>query len=320
VYCVIPRDLAPVLHELLRRHFSDSEVEVIVERRASERRTVRDRRERTNATAGERRLVRAVTGRRVGERRVPQFEVIQLELPRRARPFAERLVFIERLEPSTSELEELDSARLVMRFQQGDREAFALLYMRYFDRVYRYLRFALTDAHDAEDAAQQVFTRVLEALPRYERRPSTPFRAWLFAVVRNYLRTELLRRARTTPVDSPLTPSEEPSDERELHEDELRALSWISDPELQLFLDRLPLAQRQVLFLRYVLDLSHEQTAAVLGRSVLDVRSLQSRALRFLRQRLAAVGRVSGQRSRRGMVRRHRHAKVLRARRFALTP
>jgi RNA polymerase sigma-70 factor (ECF subfamily) len=230
------------------------------------------------------------------------------------------LVFVERLEPSRLEAEDLDSARLVTAFQAGDRHAFALLYARYFDRVYSFLRFALRSRDEAEDVTQQVFLKTLEALPRYERR-AQPFRAWLFTIARNHLRKELLRGARAQQrVELAASALDDGSEEDNAVSAQLRALSWISDPELQMFIERLPLAQRQVLFLRYALDLSHEQTAAVLGRGVLDVRQMQSRALRMLRARLAAVGRGSPHRARPGMVRRRDKSHVLRSRRFALMP
>jgi RNA polymerase sigma-70 factor (ECF subfamily) len=320
VYCLVPWDLAASLHELLRRHFRDDpKVEVVTERRRSDRRHAEDRRLADDeASFADRRLIRSLTGRRVGERRAVLACVDVPELPRRARRFADQLVFVERLEPSTQQAEDVDTARLVLRIQSGDREAFALLYMRYFDRVCGYLRVALNDADAAEDATQEVFVKLLEALPRYELR-SSPFRAWLFTIVRNHLRRELQRRSRVE-LSEPGTLREETGCLEDAEFDaQVRALSWISDKDLLLFVERLPVAQRQVLLLRYMLDLTHEQTAAVLGRSYEDVRKLQSRALNFLRARLAAVGRAPT-RSRPGMVRRRREARVLRWRRFALTP
>jgi RNA polymerase sigma-70 factor (ECF subfamily) len=212
-------------------------------------------------------------------------------------------------------VEDLDTARLVARIQAGDRDAFAVLYMRYFDRVYSYLRLVLRNDADAEDAVQQVFTKVWEALPRYEHRRQ-PFRAWLFVIVRRYAINQLDRHARTEVVDS-----EQVQRELDAHPraDELPVLGWISDRELVLFIERLPLAQRQVLMLRYMLDLSNSEIAAVLGRSPEDVRSLQSRALRFLRERLDAVGR-GADRPRVLMRRRVLQAPVIRQRRFALLP
>jgi DNA-directed RNA polymerase specialized sigma24 family protein len=95
-------------------------------------------------------------------------------------------------------------------------------------------------------------------------------------------------------------------------------LDWISDRELVLFVDRLPLAQRQVLLLRYMLDLTHAQIAEVLDRTPDDVRALHSRALRFLRTRLAALGRDARHGTRSRAMRPVREARVLRHRRFVL--
>jgi DNA-directed RNA polymerase specialized sigma24 family protein len=85
-----------------------------------------------------------------------------------------------------------------------------------------------------------------------------------------------------------------------------------------MFIERLPLAQRQVLLLRFMLDLSNDEIARVLDRSNDDVRLLQSRALRFLRDRLAAVGRTSTRPGRVPALRRFRQVPVLRSRRYAL--
>jgi hypothetical protein len=51
-----------------------------------------------------------------------------------------------------------------------DPAAFAHLYELYFARVFRYLRLRVEHESDAEDLAQQVFLRALNALPRYQAR------------------------------------------------------------------------------------------------------------------------------------------------------
>jgi RNA polymerase sigma-70 factor (ECF subfamily) len=320
VYCLIPQVLAPKLHDLLRRHFRDErDVEVIVDRRGRERRIAGERRTGEPKTpAQERRLIRGEGGRRVGERRAPLVSVDPpRELPRRATRHADALVFVERLEPSTQDVEDRDSARLVTRFQAGEREsAFAAVYNRYFDRVYGYLRNALRDPHEAEDAAQQVFTQMFEALPRYERRRQ-PFRAWLFVLVRNEAVSRLRKSGRLTVEESATI---ERRRDAAVGDGEPQALDWLSDRDLMLFVERLPLAQRQVLLLRYVLDLSNIQIAEILERTPTDVGKLHHRAVGVLRDRLAAVGRTPDQPAQRvDWRRRTRRVQTLRARRFALT-
>jgi RNA polymerase sigma-70 factor (ECF subfamily) len=321
IYCVVPQDLADKLHEPLRRHFRAApDVEVVVEQRHGERRRT-TRRSGAGASigrAGERRRIRNPEGRRVADRRAATVEADPPSLPRQAQRYADRIRFMARVAPSSEQAEDADTSRLVIRIQGGERELFAELYMRYFDRVYSYLRLALDDPHEAEDATQQVFLRVMEALPRYERR-RTPFRGWLFTVVRNQALTLLQRHNRVEVVD-PGELVEHRGGMVGSRADELRALGWINDGELLMFVERLPLAQRQVLMLRYMLDLSDAQTAAILGRSRADVRVLQSRAIHFLRKRLAAVGRESERDGTARMRRVRRQVTVLRARRWALVP
>jgi RNA polymerase sigma-70 factor (ECF subfamily) len=211
-------------------------------------------------------------------------------------------------------LADLEAARLVIRFQAGDAGAFAGLYRAYFDRVYGYLRVMLKDRHSAEDVTQQVFQEIYQAIPGYERR-DRPFRAWLFAIVRNQAVSYLRRTGKIDPV------APEEMARRAESMDEMagtEAIEWLADQDLVLFVERLPLPQRQVLLLRFMLDLRHAEVAQILGRSETDVRALQHRALRFLEQRLRAIGRVPRERGRATMRRSLRPAHVLRSRRFAL--
>jgi RNA polymerase sigma-70 factor (ECF subfamily) len=315
-YCIVPAELAARLHDPLRKHFSDDHsVEVIVEQRGTEQRRGADRRARALERRVERRKIRNVTGRRIADRRVTSLAVDPpAELPRRIKPFVGQLMFAERLEPSTQDAEDLDTAHLVVRFQAGDQDAFTDLYMRYFDRAYAYLRIALKDPHEAEDATQQVFMKVLEALPSYERR-SQPFRAWLFTVIRNYS-LDTIKRLRRMEAHDPFELGRQIADDADA---ETPVLQWITDRELVMFVERLPAAQREVLVLRYMFDLSTREIAELLGRKPDDIRVLHSRAVIFLRERLIATGRVPA-RGRGDVLMRSRFKQhgVLRARRWAL--
>jgi RNA polymerase sigma-70 factor (ECF subfamily) len=224
----------------------------------------------------------------------------------------EPLFFASRRE---SEEEEADTSELIVRFQAGDKEAFGPLYERYFDRVFGYLRVILKGTGEAEDATQTVFVKVFEALPRY--RSHKPFDHWLFTIVRNAAFDVLRRTGRIE-----LEEMEVLNRRRERPADDAAALSvldWIADNDLAFLVERLPLAQRQVLLLRYLLDLTSAEAARVLSRTPGDVRILQHRALRFLEERLDALGRrpVSSRKPdpMRAPI---RHDPVIRNRRFML--
>jgi RNA polymerase sigma-70 factor (ECF subfamily) len=187
--------------------------------------------------------------------------------------------------------------------------------MRYFDRVYGYLRVAFRDPHEAEDATQTVFMKVHDALDRYDRRRG-PFRAWLFTIVRNHALDELRRLKRIDPTESAEIDRERER-QRTDSDDDLGALGWVSDRDLLVFIERLPLQQRQVLMLRYMLELTPTEIGQLLSLTPEHVRKLQSRALEFLRARLTALGRTATGRPAR-MMRARKMAPVLRVRRFAL--
>lgn len=321
-YVIVPAKLAPRLHEALSEHFSTLPgYEVVIERRGgAERRSGRERRAGNGKAParGERRGIPDKSGRRVAERRSTVTDVPPPELPRRARRFTGELRFVRRMEPSTQKLEDSDTARAVARFQAGDREAFSLIYTRYFSRVYSYLRVALNSSHDAEDAAQEVFAKVLTGLPRY-RRQEQPFRAWLFTIVRN----EAISRLRKSGREELLAPDE--LDERrevssEPEEPQLPVLDWITDRDLGIFVERLTLQQRQVLLLRYLMDMRSEEIADVMGIQASQVRGIQRRAVDFLRERMVAIGREPKGVRRPEMQRFRKQAQVLRHRRFALDP
>jgi RNA polymerase sigma-70 factor (ECF subfamily) len=165
-----------------------------------------------------------------------------------------------------------------------DRDAFATLYSRYVESVYRYCYHRLGDQPTAEDATSQVFVRALAALPRYRERGS--FRSWLFAIAHNVV-TDLARSTRRAQahVDGPLTddvldPSPSPEE----------AVLAAQDAEsLQALLATLPDDQRRVLELR-LSGLSSPDVGRVLGRSPTAVRSLQFRAVERLRRLLADDG------------------------------
>jgi RNA polymerase sigma-70 factor, ECF subfamily len=209
---------------------------------------------------------------------------------------------------------DVQSARLVARAQAGDKAALPELYEQHFDGVYAYLRVALRDEHEAEDAAQEVFVSAMRGLPGYEPRPGTPFRAWLFRIARNEA-INRMRKLRRVEVEDP-----EQIGRRCAEALPTGTLARVSDDELLGMLECLPAVQRQALALRYMLDLTTEEVATVLGRTPDAVRQLEYRARRSLHARLAPLRTKETRFVRSAMVMRMRPLPVLRARRFVLAP
>ena len=282
IYCVVPRDLAAEFHDLLRDHFHrDPAVEVVVELRRQPRRQSGERRrtELPRPLALERRRIRARDGRRVADRRSATALAEPPSLPPAAAPYADRIVFLERVEPRDQAALDADTKRLVARFQSGEESLFDEIYMRHFGSVYGYAHTVVRDGQEAEDAAQEVFTRALQALPNYEIR-AVPFRAWLFRIARNVV-MDSLRLSRRVVVEDPTVLSsrrEGPVDQGH------GGLEWVSRREIAKRVERLPRAQRQVIVLRYLLDMPYDEIAGLIDETPRATRHLHSRAIRLLNQ------------------------------------
>src|SRR5688500_7875643 len=87
--------------------------------------------------------------------------------------------------------------RLVERFQEGDHTAFDTLYRRYFARLQRFCLKRVGDPHEAEEIAQEAFTRALRALPDLagERR----FYPWMTVIAGRLCVDHHRRRGRSEP-------------------------------------------------------------------------------------------------------------------------
>jgi len=171
-----------------------------------------------------------------------------------------------------------DEASLVAA-ARSDPEAFAALYDRYVQPVYRYLYSRVGSVPEAEDLTAQTFLKALESLPRYQHRGY--FSAWLFSIARSRA-IDYFRRRR--PVSLPISLDETvrapgpdlPSTAD--HNDEIARLSGL--------LHTLADDDRELIRLRYVAELSFREMAALLGRNEAAVKKALYRLLARLQDRL----------------------------------
>lgn len=155
-------------------------------------------------------------------------------------------------------------------------EAFAPLYERYVQPVYRYCYTRLGTSADAEDATSEVFFKALARLSSYR---GGSFRAWLFAIAHN-VAIDAVRHRRP---QATLETTGELADSRPTPEEEIVAIT----SEFVL-LDVLPEEQRRVVELRLA-GLTGKEIAEGLGRSLASIKGLQFRAMTQLRAVLADV-------------------------------
>jgi RNA polymerase sigma-70 factor (ECF subfamily) len=169
-------------------------------------------------------------------------------------------------------------AQAVVRAKQGEREAVRFLYVHYADHVYGYVASIVRDEHEAEDVTQQLFAKLMTALPKYEPR-EVPFSAWILRVARN-VALDHMRQRRAIPCD----------EVRELdthkHDDESSRMRSLG---LRDALATLPEEQRQVVVMRHLVGLTPGEIATRLGRTEPSIHGLHHRGRGALRSALSEM-------------------------------
>ena len=175
---------------------------------------------------------------------------------------------------------------LIRKAQRGDTLAFGELYECHAPAIFRYLFAHLDSQMDAEDLTGEVFLKAWQSLPKYNER-GVPFLAFLFRVARNVLVDHYRQSNRlesTAPEDL-----DGYSQEGDLEAIDLVG-SHLEHQRILRVLSRLRPDYQSVLTFRFISELSPEETALVMERSVGAIRVLQHRALTALRQALDNTG------------------------------
>lgn len=171
-------------------------------------------------------------------------------------------------------LSNVSDAELVLRAKEGDQGAFTQIYERYASGIYRYIYCRVGEVELAKDLQADVFLRMLEGMHGYEER-GRPISAWLYRIAHD--RTVDWMRRRHMRYQVPLEywqgSCEGPEQVIDLQVDQ---------EELRRMLDDLTNAQRQVILLRFMSDLSVQEVAERLGRSEGAVKALQYRGIQSL--------------------------------------
>lgn len=178
--------------------------------------------------------------------------------------------------------------KLVARTLAGDRNAFRVLVERHYSSVFRLCRSILRHPEDAEDATQEVFVRVYQALSQFQGRGA--FGAWLRRLTVNHClnraQSGAARASRNSysldlMADTLSAAVEDDPEERVLRAEE-RA-------RIKAELEFLPPSQRAALGMRLLEGLSYEEIADIMGVPVNSVRSWLHRGRARLREALQEV-------------------------------
>ena len=173
-------------------------------------------------------------------------------------------------------------SNIIETAKTGNLESIGLLYEQHHASVFRYLYYHVGDWQTAEDLTSEVFLRMVRSLAGYTDH-GIVFQAWLLRIARN-LAVDYFRQAgagrQVELLESLPAADVEPATavERGLTSDTLR---WA--------LSKLEADQRDVVVMRFVVNMPIADVAQTINRSEDAVKGLQRRGLIALRALLADV-------------------------------
>ena len=172
-------------------------------------------------------------------------------------------------------------AALVALAQQGDAEAFGVLYERHVGAVYRYVYVRVGSRQTAEDLTSETFVRALRRIDSFSWQ-GRDIAAWFITIARNLITD----RAKSARYRFEVTTADMLDADDGLAGPEAEVLRRLRDSRLLEAIRTLKPEQAECLVLRFLHGLSLAECAEVLGATEGAVKQRQLRALRSLRREL----------------------------------
>lgn len=155
-------------------------------------------------------------------------------------------------------------------------EEFTEVYLKYSDKIFRFLYWHCQDIQKAEDLTSEVFFR---AFKKWQEFKDEYPQAWLYRIARNLLIDSYRSKRSLSSLEEAL--------EISIDEDLIENLEKNEEVQkLKLALGKLPENLRQVIILRFFEDLSSAEVGSILGIAEGNVRVLQYRGLQKLKEEL----------------------------------
>jgi len=163
--------------------------------------------------------------------------------------------------------------------------SFEEVYDRYFTRIYNYIRYRVLARDAADDLVSAVFEKVLDKFESFDP-GKAPIEPWLFAIARNTLNDYYRRRKvrgwlSITDREETIASSESVEKAAERGEENAKLLAALAE---------LSEGERELIALKFTLDLNNREIAAQTGLGESNVGVTLFRAMKKLKDRLGPEG------------------------------
>jgi RNA polymerase sigma-70 factor (ECF subfamily) len=173
--------------------------------------------------------------------------------------------------------EGVDVWALVRRAQDGDAEAFGLLYDHYVTMVYRYVYHRVGDRATAEDVTSETFVRALRRIDSLSFQ-GRDVGAWLVTIARNIV----LDHVKSSRYRLEVATADMRDADRATDGPEDAVIAHLTNQQLLECVRQLGSEQQECIVLRFLHGLSVAETAQIMGKKDGAIKALQHRAVRRL--------------------------------------
>lgn len=172
-----------------------------------------------------------------------------------------------------------DVVALVDRAREGDGQAFAEIYDRYVDRVYRFILYRVSgDVALAEDITSEVFVRALRKIKGFTWQ-GRDVGAWFLTIARNLV----LDHFKSGRFRLEVVGADAGENTREgVVDPEDAALARVSQADLYRAISKLGTEQQEVIYWRFLQGYSVGETAVAMEKTEGAIKALQYRAVKAL--------------------------------------
>ena len=179
--------------------------------------------------------------------------------------------------------------QLVTRAQQGDKQAFNLLVVKYQRKLARLLSRFIRDPAEVEDVTQEAFIKAYRALPAF--RGDSAFYTWLYRIGINTAKNYLMAMGRRAPTSTEVEAEEAEGFEegeqlRDINTPESLLLSNEIAQTVNSTIEKLPEELRKAIQMREIEGMSYEDIAQAMDCSFGTVRSRIFRAREAIAEQL----------------------------------
>jgi RNA polymerase sigma-70 factor (ECF subfamily) len=175
--------------------------------------------------------------------------------------------------------------RLVEETQKGNTKAFGEIYDVYYGQIHKYVYYKVSSDH-VDDVVGSVFIKAWSNIKKY-RKGAFPFSSWLFriahnAVIDHYRTNKEFYELEEKIADESMSP-------------QLFAEKQLNGERVHHALRKLSSNYQEVILLKYMQDLSNKEIAKALNTNETNIRTMQFRALKKLREVLEEQERMAEQ-------------------------